>query len=109
MLYLRVIVKVDMKYWIIKLFAFSSMIVSYFIGAMVWIFSLYLTYTYWKLAGVFFGLFMLGIGVLPIALLTSPFKGDWINFKILFFSTVLIFLIRIGIIMSLKVFGDQKV
>lgn len=55
-------------------------IVSYVFGATLWVWSLLLTYVLWGGAALFIGLFLGGIGVLPIALLATAFKGMWSMF-----------------------------
>jgi hypothetical protein len=59
---------------------FSGMgffIVSYVFGATLWVWSLLLTYVLWGGFALCLGLFLGGIGVLPIAMLATTFKGLW--------------------------------
>ncbi len=55
-------------------------IVSYVFGTTLWVWSLLLTYDLWGGVALFIGLFLGGIGVLPIALLATAFKGMWSMF-----------------------------
>lgn len=58
---------------------------SYVFGALLWTGSLVFTYTLWGMLAVFLGLFLLGIGVVPFALLATLFKGMWADFSAWFF------------------------
>src|SRR5438046_9731864 len=53
------------------------MIVSYVFGATLWVWSLLLTYTLWGGFWLFIGLFMAGVGVVPLAMIATFFKGMW--------------------------------
>ena len=55
-------------------------IVSYVFGTTLWVWSLLLTYVLWGGAALLIGLFLGGVGVLPIALLATAFKGMWSMF-----------------------------
>src|SRR5436309_3166446 len=55
----------------------GMMIVSYVFGATVWVWSLLLTYTLWGGFWLFIGLFMAGVGVVPLAMIATFFKGMW--------------------------------
>ncbi len=46
----------------------GMMIVSYVFGATLWVWSLLLTYTLWGGFWLFIGLFMAGVGVVPLAM-----------------------------------------
>jgi len=52
-------------------------IASYVFGASLWMSSLLLTYELWGVTGVLIGLVFAGVGVVPIALLATAFKGMW--------------------------------
>ncbi len=59
-------------------FAGSGMfIASYVFGATLWVWSLLLTYTLWGGIGLAIGLFMAGVGVVPLAMLATLFNGLW--------------------------------
>src|SRR5436305_5327435 len=53
---------------------------SYIFGLLLWVSSLLLTYTIWGGLAVFVGLFVFGVGVVPIALLATLIKGLWSAF-----------------------------
>jgi hypothetical protein len=64
---------------------------SYAFGATLWFWSLLLTYTTWGWIAVIIGLLIAGVGVLPIALLATAFKGEWAIFGQLLLLTVATF------------------
>ena len=70
--------------------------ISYVFGATLWIEGLLLTYFVWGIGAVFIGLFMVGIGVVPIAMLATLVKGMWGLFIELVLMTVATFACRIG-------------
>lgn len=53
---------------------------SFLFGLITWFLGLVLTYTLWGLGAVILGLFFLGVGVVPFALLATLFKGMWSEF-----------------------------
>lgn len=55
-------------------------IASFIFGASVWVFSFLVTYFYWGLFWVVIGLFIAGIGVIPLGLIASLLHGDWSSF-----------------------------
>ena len=59
---------------------FSSValfVASYVFGATLWMKGFLLTLFIWGLGAVFLGLFLAGIGVVPIAMLATLLKGMW--------------------------------
>ncbi len=68
---------------------------SYLFGVKVWLTGLLLTYILWGGWAVFIGLFLMGVGVVPIAMLATLFKGMWLEFGTLIFLTLLTFGVRI--------------
>lgn len=50
---------------------------SYVFGATLWVWSFLLTYALWGGIALFIGLFFAGVGVVPIAMLATAFKGMW--------------------------------
>lgn len=59
-------------------FAGNGMVISsYVFGVTLWVWSLLLTYVLWGGMALLIGLFMMGIGVVPIAMLATLFKGMW--------------------------------
>jgi hypothetical protein len=57
--------------------AVALFIASYVFGATLWMEGLLLTLSIWGLGAVIVGLLILGIGVVPIAMLASLLKGMW--------------------------------
>jgi len=57
--------------------AFGLMAASYAFGTCVWIFGLIVTWDYWGILAVIFGMFIAGIGVVPLGIIASAFKSDW--------------------------------
>ena len=52
-------------------------IASFVFGAFTWMCSFIVSYDLWGYTGLFIGIFIGGIGVVPIALLASLFNGQW--------------------------------
>ncbi|MGA9364885.1 MAG: hypothetical protein WBW16_11035 [Bacteroidota bacterium] len=52
-------------------------IASYIFGASLWVWTFLLTYTLWGATALFIGLFLAGVGVVPIAMLATLFNGEW--------------------------------
>lgn len=63
--------------WISRL---GLLIASYVFGATLWTWSFLLAYTLWGFIGLFIGLCIAGVWVVPIALLATIFSGEWILF-----------------------------
>ena len=57
--------------------AAGLMVASYVFGACLWMTSLLLTYELWGTTAVIIGLVLLGIGIVPVALLAALFHGQW--------------------------------
>ena len=57
--------------------AFGFVISSYVYGLTLWFWTLLLTYLIWGTTAVFIGLFIAGIGVVPIAILATALNGEW--------------------------------
>ena len=72
----------------------SLMVASYVFGLSLWVWGLLLTYHLWGAWAVFLGLFILGVGVVPIAMLATLFKGMWPQLGELIFLTLLVFGVR---------------
>lgn len=64
---------------------------SYIFGATLWFWTLLITYFAWGAIAIILGLFIAGIGVVPIALLISIIKGQWATLGLIIFFIVLIF------------------
>jgi hypothetical protein len=50
---------------------------SYVYGLTLWFWGLLLTYYLWGVIAVFIGLFMAGVGVVPMAMLATALAGEW--------------------------------
>lgn len=72
----------------------AMLVLSYLFGATVWMDGLVLTMTIWGDGAVIFGLFLLGVGVVPIAMLATLFQGMWGRLAELVVLTLLIFVSR---------------
>ena len=57
--------------------AFGLFLSSYVYGLTLWFWALLLTYLIWGTTAVFIGLFIAGIGVVPIAILATALNGEW--------------------------------
>ncbi len=78
---------------------FSSValfIASYIFGATLWMEGLLLTLAIWGLGAVFIGLFLMGVGVVPIAMLATLLKGMWIPLVELVLLTIMTIGSRVG-------------
>lgn len=54
------------------------MISSYIFGATLWVWSFLLTYLAWGGLGLAIGLFLAGVGVVPLAMIAMLFKAEWL-------------------------------
>lgn len=57
--------------------ALGLLVASYVFGATLWVWAFLLTYSLWGLTALLIGLFMAGVGVVPIAILATLFHGEW--------------------------------
>lgn len=64
---------------------------SYVHGLSLWVAGFLLTYALWGTVALIIGLFMLGVGVVPIAMLATAFAGEWSIFFQLLILLVLTF------------------
>lgn len=55
-------------------------IASYVFALTAWVWSFLLAYILWGFFGLSIGLFIGGIGVVPIAMLATLFSGEWFTF-----------------------------
>lgn len=92
-----------------RLVSSSGMILaSYVFGLTLWVYGLLLTLNLWGFLAVLIGLFMFGVGVVPIAMLATLFKGMWETFGELVLTTVLTFGTRFaGVWIASKADRDQ--
>jgi len=67
---------------------------SYVFGLTGWSMGLLLTLDLWGVFAVVIGLFLLGIGVVPIAMLATLFNGMWIELGLLVLAVVLTYGLR---------------
>lgn len=67
---------------------------SYVFGVTLWIWAFLLAYTIWGALAVIIGLFLVGVGVVPIAMLATLLTGQWHNLGILISLLFLTFGIR---------------
>lgn len=86
----------------------GMMIASHVFGLTLWVYGLLLTLNLWGFLAVLIGLFMFGVGVIPIAMLATLFKGMWSTFGELVLITVLTFGTRFaGLWIASKADRDQ--
>ncbi len=64
---------------------------SYVFGLNLWLFSTLITYSLWGVFGLLIGLIIFGVGVVPIAFLSSAFKGLWSTVSDIIFGLILTF------------------
>ena len=78
---------------------FSSIalfIASYVFGVTLWMEGLLLTLFIWGIGAVFIGLFIAGVGIVPIAMIATLLKGMWGPLIELVLLIVMTFASRIG-------------
>lgn len=68
---------------------------SYVFGLTGWFMGLLLTWMLWGGIAVVIGLFIMGIGVVPIGMLATLFNGMWAELGLLFLAVILTFGLRI--------------
>ena len=71
-------------------------VASYVFGATLWMEGFLITYSIWGVKGVFIGLVMGGIGVIPIAILATILNGMWLFVIELVVLIILTFGCRFG-------------
>ena len=71
-------------------------IASWVFGATLWVWGLLLTYQLWGWIALIIGLFLLGVGVVPIAMLATLFNGMWSTLGELVLLTAITFGIRLA-------------
>jgi len=57
--------------------AIGLVVSSWVYGLTLWFWALLLTYSIWGAVAVFIGLFIVGVGVVPIAMLATAIEGQW--------------------------------
>lgn len=68
---------------------------SYLFGLQLWLSGLMVTLQIWGVWAAIIGLLLLGVGVIPIALLATLFNGMWSEFIQLLLSIIIVFGSRI--------------
>ena len=82
--------------------AIGFIISSYVYGLTLWFWGLLLTYVIWGGIAVFIGLFIAGVGVVPMAMIATAIDGQWAITGQLILLTVLTFCpITLDIVMFL--------
>ena len=71
--------------------ASGLMMASVVFGASLWLWSLVFTYEIWGGIAVFIGLFLFGVGIVPVAMLAALVNGLWSILGQLFLGLVLTF------------------
>lgn len=74
--------------------AIGFVVASYVFGAIMWVWGITYTYVVWGFFGVIIGLVIMGVGVVPIAMLASLLHADWTTLVGLVISAVLTFGLR---------------
>lgn len=72
--------------------AIGLLIASYIFGTTGWILSILIAYLFWGFIGLFIGLSIGGVGVVPVAMFASIFNGEWAIFG----KLVLIVIVTFG-------------
>ena len=75
--------------------AVGLMFASVAFSAILWLWGMAYTYSVWGMFGVFVGLVLLGIGVVPIAMLAALVHGDWSNFWMLVITGIVTIVFRV--------------
>lgn len=78
---------------------------SYVFGATVWAYSCLIAYEIWGYAGLFVGLALAGIGVVPIACLATIFHGEWGTLGAIIVGIVLTFGARL---FAMYLFSEKR-
>jgi len=71
------------------------LIASYVFGVTLWVSAFLLTYTIWGGVALIVGLFLMGIGIVPIAMLATAFVKQWSIFGQLILLLVMTFETRL--------------
>ena len=71
--------------------AVGIMYASLVFGAVLWIWGMSYTYMAWGLLGVMVGLFFLGVGVVPVAMVAALVNADWKTLGLFFVAVVVTF------------------
>lgn len=74
----------------------ALMLASYAFGVTLWMKGMLLSYFLWGIGAVFIGLFLAGVGVVPVAMLATMFAGKWGQFVDLLIMVVITYACRAG-------------
>jgi hypothetical protein len=77
---------------------------SYFYGILTWIWGFVAAYFIWGKAGIIIGLFLFGVGVVPVGFLAALLNGQWIGLAFIIFGIVLTYGTRA---ISIKMAEDE--
>lgn len=67
------------------------LLTSYIFGIDLWVWSLIITNHLWGILAVYIGLLILGVGIIPIAMLAILFNGLWLQLgETIFLSTLIV-------------------
>jgi hypothetical protein len=69
---------------------------SFVYGLMLWIYSAMVAFFIWGYRGLFLGLFLMGVGVVPIAAVASVLNGEWSVVAEIILGIVLTYGARMG-------------
>lgn len=70
---------------------------SYLCGLVLWMFSLLVTLNLWGIVAAIIGLIFVGVGILPVAILATLFKGQW--------SLLLQLILQFALLIGSRAFG----
>ena len=71
-------------------------ICSIVFGLTLWLIGFIVTYEHWGVVGVAIGIFLFGIGVVPVAMVASLVNGSWVMLGILVAGALATFFARWG-------------
>ena len=78
------------------------------IGAATWLFSAITLYGHWGFIGLLIGLFIAGIGVVPVAMISMMVHGEWIMLLTVAVQLVMLFGCRFGSLVLLQREGRRN-
>jgi hypothetical protein len=68
---------------------------SYIFGITVWFLGAIITFYYWGIIALIIGLILMGVGVVPMAMLACIFNSLWLELGILIGGSVLVIIVRL--------------
>jgi hypothetical protein len=71
--------------------AIGYMLASYIFGISLWMYGLIVAYALWGTAGVVVGLVLMGVGVVPVAVVAALLHGEWFAIGNLILGLVMTF------------------